>query len=212
MLWRFAKEHLELDDLGPNPAREVAAIHTTKKSHQAWPEALCEAFEALPNPRLVRAYYLLRYTGQRRSDVVKMRRDQFDGTAIEVVQEKTGTLCWIPCHATLRRHLEHLEPESEYLLSTKTGAPFRATSVTNMVCKACSDLGYPGYSPHGLRHLAGAALAESGASVHEIMAILGHLTEREANHYVRQAQRKVMALTAIQKWEARDQKRAENGS
>jgi integrase len=53
-----------------------------------------------------------------------------------------------------------------------------------MVCNACFDLGYPGYSPHGLRHLAGSALAEAGATMDEIMAILGHLTEDEARGYV----------------------------
>jgi integrase len=54
----------------------------------------------------------------------------------------------------------------------------------------CEGLGFPGYSPHGLRHLAGAELAEAGCSMHEIMSILGHLTEREAATYVKQTQRK----------------------
>ena len=71
-----------------------------------------------------------------------------------------------------------------------------------MICNACTELGWPGYSPHGLRHLAGAALAEAGASMDEIMAILGHLTEDEARVYVQQARRKVMAKSAMRKWEA----------
>jgi hypothetical protein len=36
----------------------------------------------------------------------------------------------------------------------------------------------------GLRHLAGAELAEARCSRHEIMSIIGHLTEREAAGYV----------------------------
>jgi hypothetical protein len=59
--------------LGPNSAAEVAAIHTKRESHKAWPPELCAAFEVLPRPRLRLAYHLLRYTGQRRSDVAKMR-------------------------------------------------------------------------------------------------------------------------------------------
>ena len=90
-LWRYSKEHLDMEDIGANPAAEVAAIHTQHESAPAWPEELCAKFEASDNPRLRRAYYLLRYTGQRRSDVVMMQRQHFDGTAIEVVQEKTGT-------------------------------------------------------------------------------------------------------------------------
>jgi integrase len=201
-LWRFAKEHCEMDDLGPNPSAEVAAIHTEHESHPAWPEALCEAFEKLPNPRLVRAYFLLRYTGQRRSDVVTMHRKQFDGSAIEVVQEKTGTYVWIPSHARLREHLTKTGIEHDYLLSTIKGTAFRPTSLTTMICNACTELGFRGYSPHGLRHLAGAALAEAGATMDEIMSILGHLTEDEARVYVQAARKKVMAKSGMNKWEA----------
>jgi integrase len=200
-LWRFAKEHLDMAELGPNPAAEVAAIHTEHESAPAWPEALCQAFEALQNPRLVRAYFLLRYTGQRRSDVVRMQTGQFDGTAIEVVQEKTGTYCWIPAHSRLREHLAATGIEGPYLLTSTRGTAFRGTSLTTMICIACTELGYPGYSPHGLRHLAGAALAEAGATMDEVMAILGHLTEDEARGYVQTARRKVMASSAMRKWE-----------
>jgi integrase len=150
----------------------------------------------------VRAYFLLRYSGQRRSDVVKMRRSQYDGTAIEVVQQKTGTYCWIPAHARLREHLSTTGIEGEYLLSSTRGGPFRATSLTTMICNVCTELGFPGHSPHGLRHLAGAALAESGCTMDEIMSVLGHLTEDECRIYVQQARRKVLAKSAMKKWEA----------
>ena len=204
MLWNFAKEHLDMDRLGPSPSREVASIHTGQKSHPAWPPELMTAIEKHKNPRIVRAYFLLRYTGQRRSDVVTMDKPRFDGTAIQVIQEKTGTPVWIPAHKRLRDHLNATGIPGEYLLESSWGTPYRATSLTNMIIIACTDLGFPGYSPHGLRHSAGSALAEAGCSVHEIMSILGHLTEREANDYVRQANRKVMALAGIGKWEAKN--------
>jgi integrase len=71
------------------------------------PEPACcgTAIERHDNPAVVRAYYLLRYTGQRISDVAPMKLSQFDGTAIEVVQEKTGTYVWLPAHEKLREHL-----------------------------------------------------------------------------------------------------------
>jgi integrase len=70
-----------------------------------------------------------------------------------------------------------------------------------MICDQCADFGFPGYSPHGLRHLAGAALAEAGATIEQIMSILGHLTEDEARGYVKQARRKVMAADGMRLWE-----------
>lgn len=201
-LWRFAKEHLDMDDLGPNPSSEVGSLHKTHESHPAWPEELCSAIERHSSPRIVRAYFLLRYSGQRRSDVVTMQRKQYDGTAIEVIQEKTGTKVWIPAHIRLREHLSATGIDGDYLLWSTRGGPFRPTSLTTMICNACTELGFPGYSPHGLRHLAGAALAEAGATMDEIMSILGHVTEDEARVYVQQARRKVLAKSAMRKWEA----------
>jgi integrase len=203
MLWRFAKEHIDgMDKLGRNPTTEVAAIHTEHKAHPAWPPDLCALVEKHCNPKVVRAYFLLRYTGQRRSDVAQMKASQFDGTAVELVQEKTGAYVWLPAHKALRDHLTTRTDSNEYLLISNRKTRYTDESLTRLICDACDQAGFPGYSPHGLRHLAGAALAEAGCSVHEIMSVLGHVTEREAMEYVRQANRKKMAATAVAKWNA----------
>jgi len=206
MLWGFAKEHLGMDDLGPNPTREVASLSKSSTPHPKWPEELCKLFEDLDSPRLVRAYYLLRYTGQRRSDVVKMTPKMFDGTAIEVIQQKTGSYCWIPCHHLLREHLTATGIDDPFLLTSTLGERYQATSLTNMIIAQCNDFGFPGFSPHGLRHLAGAALAEAGCTVDEIMSILGHKTESEARVYVQQANRKIMASSGVLKWEQKSKR------
>jgi integrase len=201
LLWQFAKEHLERK-LGVDPTREVAAIHTETESAKAWPEELCAAIERHPNPGVVRAYYLLRYTGQRRSDVTRMKWKQFDGTAVELFQVKTGTYVWVPAHKRLIEHLAGRTDRAEYLLESRYKSRYNDQSLSRLVADACEGLGFPGYSPHGLRHLAGASLAEAGCSVHEIMSILGHLTEKQAYVYVRQANRKKMAKSAMAKWNA----------
>jgi hypothetical protein len=59
-----------------------------------------------------------------------------------------------------------------------------------------------------LRHLAGSALAEAGCSVPQIMSVLGHLTEKHAYHYVRQANRLRLADDAVAMWERDDQRLA----
>jgi integrase len=81
------------------------------------------------------------------------------------------------------------------------GMPFGMVDGMTVFIPKGMALGFPGYSAHGLRHLAGAALAEVGASVHEIMSILGHVTEAQAMEYTRQANRKVMAVSAMAKWD-----------
>jgi integrase len=199
-LWRFAKEHLEME-LGADPTGEVSSIHTDRESYKAWPPELCAAIEKHPNPKVVRAYYLLRYTAQRRSDVVRMKASQFDGSAVELFQVKTGTYVWMPAHKALRDHLATEGIAGEYLLLRRGGKPFSPGGLSNIIQDTVAELGYPGYSAHGLRHLAGAALAECGASVHEIMSILGHVTEKQAMEYTRQANRKVMAAHGMKKWD-----------
>lgn len=103
------------------------------------------------------------------------------------MQEKTGTKVWVPAHIRLRNYLANLPHESEFILTSPKGGAYRKTSVTNLVCSIARELGYKGYSPHGLRHLAGVALAEAGCTVPQIMAVLGHLAEKQANLHWRQA-------------------------
>jgi hypothetical protein len=79
------------------------------------------------------------------------------------------------------------------------------TSITNLICGITVELGYTtidskgkkrGYSPHGLRHLCGGELAEAGCSNRQIMSVLGHLTEKQVQRYVEQANRRRMAHDA----------------
>ena len=83
---------------------------------------------------MVTAYFLLRYTGQRKGDVCSMRWSDFDGRRIHVVQEKTGTKLWVPAHIRLRNYLAALPRESEYILTSPKAGAYRKTSVTNLVC------------------------------------------------------------------------------
>ena len=83
MLWIFAKEVLAMD-IGPNPAADIQKLHRQGWQHEPWPDAVIEKFEAdaHPKPNAQLALVLLLYTGQRASDVVRMRWDQFDGEGI----------------------------------------------------------------------------------------------------------------------------------
>ena len=178
-LWAWAEEYAGLVLPGDNPARQVAALPVEHESAPAWTPAPCTAFERQPHERMVTFYFLAHYTGQRKGDCCAMRWSDFDGRRIHVVQEKTGTKLWVPAHIRLRNYLAALPRESEFILTSPKGGAYRKTSVTNLVCAICDGLGFKGFSPHGLRHSAGVALAQAGCSVPQIMAILGHLTEKQ---------------------------------
>ena len=205
VVWQFADQHLDLD-LGANPTAGVTRVHKVKKEHEPWPDDLLAAFDAHAPGHLQLAVMLMLYTGQRRSDVVRMRWSQFDGEIIEVAQQqKTGEYVAIPCHHRLRSILSALPRRSEYILTGERGQPYQsAESLAAMVRRHLRAIGIRGYSVHGLRKNAAQALAEAGCSISEIMAITGHRSPGMALHYTKRAEKKRLARTAIDRWEAAD--------
>jgi integrase len=198
MLWVFAKEHLAVD-IGPNPASEIRNLHKRSWSHEPWPDWVIEKFEAeaTPKPNAQLALLLLRYTGQRASDVAKMKWAQYDGRGIAVRQQKTGALLWVPCHSRLREALSRADRKSEFILTAQNGRGYSAHGLCNMIAAATSRIGAKECSAHGLRCNAAVALAEADCTVPQIMSITGHKTWKEAMRYSQRAEQKRLAQQAI---------------
>jgi integrase len=203
MLWLFAKEHLALR-LGPNPTMDVRKLHKQSWAHEPWPPAVIEKFraEARPKPNAALALLLLLYTGQRAGDVAAMKWQRYDGKGIEVRQQKTDELLWIPCHSKLTAALDHAERKSEFILTTQLGSGYSDGAFCNMIAEATAQIGAKEYTAHGLRKNAAIALAQAGCTVHQIMAITGHKTWKQAMHYTQRAGQKQLAQQAIDKLEA----------
>jgi integrase len=202
VLWQFADQHLDVD-LASNPTIGVARIHKGKKEHEPWPDDVLAAFDAHAPGHLRLAVLLLLYTGQRRSDVVQMKWSQFDGEMIEVAQQqKTGEYVAVPCDHRLRAALSTLPRHSEYILTGERGTPYHPESLAHAVRRQLHAIGIHGYSVHGLRKNAAKALAEAGCPLSEIMAVTGHRTPGMALHYSKRAEKKLLAKSAINRWEA----------
>jgi integrase len=202
MLWVFAKESLDME-LGPNPAAEIKNLHKQSWSHEPWPDWVVAKFEAeaRPKPNAQFALLLLLYTGQRVGDVAAMKWSQFDGDGIQVRQQKTGNLLWIPCHSRLKAALEGMERRSEFILTTQQKRGYSAGSLGNMIQEASARLGAKDYTAHGLRCNAAVTLIEAGCEVPQVMAILGHKTWKEAMRYAAQRDQKKLARQAMDQWE-----------
>lgn len=80
---------------------------------------------------------------------------------------------------------------------TGHGRPFSTAGFGNWFRQKRDQAGLEGYSAHGLRKAAGVMLAESGASAHQIMSILGHATLAEAQRYTLSARQRVLAEEAM---------------
>jgi integrase len=202
LTWDYADENLDLDGLDANPTTGVKRIHKHGDGHEPWPEGLIERFERDAIPAHLLALHLLLYTGQRRSDVVKMKWSQFDGQEIEVKQQKTGEPLIVPCHAILRETLSRTPHQSEFILVGERGRPLMPEALSASFRRRLEKMGVKGYSVHGLRKNAGVALADAGCDVRDIMAILGHRSVAMAMHYTKRADQKRRARAAMGKWEA----------
>jgi integrase len=211
-LWEFAKGFREFKRKGRfNPTiRMKRHYEHDGEGHLAWPEDVIETFDQDCPAHLQFTRLGLHYTGQRGGDVAAMRWEDFDGTRIHVVQEKTGKKLWLNCPKPLLAALkrEQRNTNREFIFVHAYGEPWaNAQTLSHAIRNRLEALGIndkaeKGYTMHGLRKNAGMELAEAGCTVEEIMAVLGHKTPRMALFYCEQARQKVMNESAVDKWDA----------
>jgi integrase len=186
-----------------DPTLGVKHAKIKKKGYRTWEEHHIDAFEAHhPSGTRARlALTLLLYTGQRRSDVVRMGRQHIrGGNKIAVRQQKTGEPLLIPMHPRLRAAIDATPADHLTFLTTVHGKPFTAAGFTNWFRDTCNQAGLPiGLSAHGLRKAMCRRLAEAGCSEKLIAAISGHRTLRMVQHYTHAADQERMATAAINK-------------
>jgi integrase len=199
-LWEFATEQLGLE-LDADPTHGVRRVHKVTHEHEPWPPELIERFLREARPSLRWAVKLALYTGQRRSDLVKMKWSQFDGEFIEVRQQKTGALLSIPCHKELRAELKSMPRIADTILIGERGAALTGSSLSVMVRRQLREMGVNGYAIHGLRKNAAVALADAGCDTMEIAAITGHRTLGMVAHYAKRRDQKRHARSAMDKLE-----------
>jgi hypothetical protein len=100
-LWEFAVEQLGQDKLGADPTHGIKRVHQGEHEHEPWPQELIDRFLSDARPSLRWAVKLALYTGQRRSDLVKMKWSQFwcddEGRYwIDVRQQRPALRCRSP--------------------------------------------------------------------------------------------------------------------
>ncbi|MET4372571.1 integrase [Bradyrhizobium sp. LB12.1] len=205
-LWKFAKRHPEFKP-GDKLCPTLGAMHHYEHDGVgilAWPDKVYDAAIATAKRHLVEIISGLRYTGQRGSDLVDMRWDDYDGRRINVVQQKTGERIWIYCPSPFKKMLDTMpRHDAVYIFTNNWKRPYKhagtlGTAIRNLVQK---KLKCPDYSMHGLRKNAGMELALAGCSVPEIMAVLGHQSPKMAIFYVKQADKVRLGETATAKLE-----------
>lgn len=201
MLMAFAVDE---EDRPDNPTLGIKKLKGKDGGHPAWSEENIAAFEER-HPIGAKAHLalaLLLYSGQRRSDVVRLGWSNIKGNLLCLTQVKTGAYLEIPIHAELLPFLRACPADAETFLMTEPGKPFARAGFGNWFRDRAAEAGLPrGYNSHGLRKAACRRLAEAGCTVHEIAAISGHKSLAEIERYTKSVNQATMAGSAMAKVE-----------
>jgi len=111
---------------------------------------------------------------------------------------------WIPLHPRLRAVLEGIDKRQAVILTRPSGRPWTVNYLARAVREAVTRQRQQGrgYTPHGLRHSAGDALAEAGCSAKQIAAILGHKSLSMVQRYTESADQRKLASDAVERLDA----------
>jgi len=149
-------------------------------------------------PKISTAILLALYTGQRRSDLIKMKWMDYDGKFIHLIQKKTGKSLSIPVHPKLKDVLDRMSKDNMYILTDSSGDRWRADSLSQAVKWNSNRLGLD-LTIHGLRKSTASTLAELGCSTFQIAAITGH-SIKEVMRYTKEVEQKKLAEEAMARW------------
>jgi integrase len=172
-----------------NPARNVRKLPVRTEGFHSWTENDVEMFEVThrPGTRAHLALALSVYTGQRRSDVVRMGWQHIDGNLLSVTQDKTGTFLKVPMHPKLVAAINIMPRTNFTFLLTESCSPFSAAGFGNWFRDRCNEAGLEHCSAHGLRKACATRLANAGCTPEQIRAITGHKTLSEVARYTKAA-------------------------
>lgn len=200
---------VKLEWLPTNPVRQTKPLKTALGGHHTWTETEISKFFAV-HPLGTTAHTavtLMLYTGAARVDVVKLGWFSVKSTGnehrLEYRRQKTlksnGQLVSIPLHPDLRTAMSIWDRNTGTFLNTNANDQRAAAGLGNVMRKWCDAADLPNCTAHGLRKACARRLAEAGATAPEIMSITGHKTLSEVQRYIADANREIMADSAMEK-------------
>lgn len=193
-------------DLLPYPITLGTEAVGSTGGHEPWNEEHVDLAERYARPDLARVITLAANTGQRGSDVVRMRwsdLEDYEGRpGVNVTQHKTGLVIWIPLTQELMAAMRTWEKRPGYFLLKADGHPFTRPQLSNQWLRhrdhnpALAPLKAAGLSMHGLRATAVVRLRRAGASTGQIADMVG-MSEPMVNRYCRFSKQRENALAAV---------------
>jgi integrase len=207
-------------DLLPYPIMTGTEVIGLDGGHEPWSNEMIDLVLKHARPDLARVIMLGAHTGQRGSDIVKMRWSDIEGQndpatgerreGIRVIQQKTGRRLWVPFTRELAATVERWGRDRRppfFLVLKPSGEPY----TRNQLSERWNDErdNNPALAPikearlklHGLRSTAVVRARKAGATVLQIASMFG-MSEPMVASYSRLADQNEMALAAVYRLDA----------
>lgn len=184
-----------------DPSHEVKTPKAVVEGHRQWTIIEITKFrEFWPDGSKERmAFEVIYWTGARCCDAAHLGDPMLDSSGwLSFTQQKTKGKVTIPVRSRLptwahqlsddQEHLLRNLPSDEFWITTQHGKARSVKGLSQWMSKVASAAGLAAdCTAHGLRKARAAALAEAGATPHQIGAWTGHTSLSEVSHYTRQA-------------------------
>lgn len=174
--------------------------------HEPWPDEMVALAEQHAIPHLARIITLGVNTGQRASDLIKMRWtdiEVYEGRpGVNVTQRKTGLQIWIPLTTALQTAMAGWERRPTYIALKEDGQPFTRPQLSDQWVRhrasnpALAPLRDPPLHLHGLRATAVVRLRRAGATTAQICDMVG-MSPQMVTRYSRLSEQKENASAAV---------------
>jgi integrase len=192
-----------LRDLLPRPITTGCEVEGSDGGHIPWTDAQVILGQQQAPQELARVITLAANTGQRGSDLVKMRWsdiETFDGhPGVNVVQKKTKQRVWVPFTRELIVEIGKWERRPGFILERPSGGPWASRGALTWAWWTERQR-HPELQElvlHGLRGTACVRLVRAGNNTRQIADRIG-MSEKMVTRYTRFSDQQQNALAALQ--------------
>ena len=192
VLSRVCTIGIGLELIKSNPAHKIPDIRkgTDERSlNRPWTVEERDAVQSAAPPHLAAPIAIGRYLGVRLSDMVRMRREDYQGGRISFITGKSGTEVTVPCPPPVAEAIAALPAhKGERLFVNSRGqawtdAGFSSSFRKHVIALVEQGRVGKGLTFHGLRHSVATDLREEGYNPRQIADILGQKTEAMVSVY-----------------------------
>lgn len=185
-----------------NPAKGVRKLRTPehkRQEHVPWPDEAVDLFRAEASPLARLIFEIGVGSVQRPGDWPRFRWNDYDGSALNVTQGKTGAALWLPCTEQLRVALDAAPKRGLTILARPDGSPMNYHYLARIMRDERTRLGLERYDLHALRYRGVMELAWAGCDDDEIAAYSGHASKQMIAKYAGIARQRMRAAQAAAK-------------